>query len=322
METRAHYVLIGAFAMGTLTATFFFVIWLMKGQADREYTQYDVVFREAISGLSMASDVKFNGISVGSVIDIRLDPEDPAQVITRIQVDKATPVKVDTVAQLGYQGLTGIAHIDLKGGTQESERLTDVSEDTVPRIQADAGTISRLASEGGEVIASINEIVHRVQWLLRDENLERFDSVISNVDTLAQAFGNESETFQQAAQSTASLLAKLDATSGRLEDLVASVTAVTLQMQGFGERYGDDLLVNISSALQALSTTSNTVDAVLSENREQMAVFMERGLPEAVHTLQDTRRMLRNLDQLLRNIERDPGTYLFGVSRIAEEISQ
>jgi len=318
METRAHFVLIGAFAMGTVSAAFFFVIWLMKGQADREYAIYDVVFREAIAGLSLASDVKFNGISVGAVTEITIDPDDPSQVITRIRVDRAAPLKTDTIAQLGYQGLTGIAYIDLKGGTPTSRPLGE-GQEGIPRIQADAGTFSRLTTEGGEVITSINNIVHRLQYMLRDDNIDKFDNVVANIELLATTFGGEAESFRAASRSTTSMLAKLDASSARFEELVTSITALSNQVQGLSERHGDELLININSSLVRLNALNESLTGMLDENREQIAAFVERGLPEAVHTMQDARRVLRNLDQVLRNIDRDPGTYIFGVSRIAEE---
>ena len=78
METRAHHVLIGLFTLLVVGAALMFALWLGKSDADRQFEVYDIVFQEAVSGLSKGGTVEFNGIKIGDVSSLRLDPQDPA----------------------------------------------------------------------------------------------------------------------------------------------------------------------------------------------------------------------------------------------------
>ena len=83
METRAHHVLIGLFTLLVVGAALMFALWLGKSDADRQFEVYDIVFQEAVSGLSKGGTVEFNGIKIGDVVSLRLDPEDAHRVIAR-----------------------------------------------------------------------------------------------------------------------------------------------------------------------------------------------------------------------------------------------
>ena len=137
METRANYVLIGAFVLSSIALALLFVLWL--SQTQRSYDEYDVIFRERVSGLSVGAAVRFNGIQKGEVQELNIDPDDPQVVIARIRVDDDTPVKTDTKAELELVGFTGLAIIQLVGGTRDEPLLKSVTRG-VPRIEADAAS--------------------------------------------------------------------------------------------------------------------------------------------------------------------------------------
>src|SRR5579859_895805 len=123
METRASYVLIGAFTLCVFVAAFVFVLWIGKVSLDREWSYYDVVFKEAVTGLSIGGAVQYNGIQVGEVRKLSLDPDDPREVIAHVRLNGDTPVKTDTHARLTLLGLTGVTVIQLSGGSPAAARL-------------------------------------------------------------------------------------------------------------------------------------------------------------------------------------------------------
>ena len=120
MEPRANFVLIGAVTVILGVAVLLFVLWLGKASVDREYDHYQVIFEEAVTGLSKGSNVQFNGIQVGEVVGLKLDPDNLERVVARIRVGGDTPIRSDTRAQLGFQGLTGLAYIQLSGGSPDA----------------------------------------------------------------------------------------------------------------------------------------------------------------------------------------------------------
>ena len=108
METKAHYILIGAFTLIIGFGLLLFGLWAAKYSSDRTWQNYKVVFREAVTGLSVGIPVQYNGIAVGSITKLSLAPDDPRQVIADVRIESNTPIKTDTRAKLGIYAKTGL----------------------------------------------------------------------------------------------------------------------------------------------------------------------------------------------------------------------
>ena len=119
METRANYVLIGAFTVLTAVFLLLFALWAAKFSSDRDWDRYEVIFSEPVTGLTEGGSVQYNGIGVGTVDRLSLDPDDARNVIALLKLKSDTPVKVDTRAKLSQQGITGVPFILLSGGSPE-----------------------------------------------------------------------------------------------------------------------------------------------------------------------------------------------------------
>eukprot|EP01036_Dinobryon_divergens_P005687 gene5687-7520_t len=136
METRANNALIGLFTLVVIAAAFAFVYWFARAADNGAVQAYRVVFNGAVTGLSVGSSVLFNGIRVGEVTDLNLDPEKGDQVIARVRLDATTPVRVTSRAQLEPQGITGLNYIQITAGTDGSALLkTQYPDNVVPVIQ-------------------------------------------------------------------------------------------------------------------------------------------------------------------------------------------
>ena len=136
MEIKSNNVLIGAFAIGVMAALFLFALWIGRVQLDRTYNYYEVVFSGSVSGLTESGVVQYNGIRVGRVVDLHLADDDPSKVVALVELDARTPVKEDTQAQLALFGLTGVALIELTGGSSGSPALSVKRNESYPRIVA------------------------------------------------------------------------------------------------------------------------------------------------------------------------------------------
>lgn len=290
METRAHYVLIGAFVLISVALAFLFVLWL--GQTKRDYDVYDVIFRERVSGLSIGAAVSFNGIQKGEVMDLSIAPDNPGIVIARIQVDKDTPVKTDTKAELELVGFTGLAIIQFVGGSADKPNLKDVTRG-VPRIEADAGGIAQILAGSNDIIAAANR-------LLSEENNEAFTRILTNVDTLTGALAAQNGNISKTMENLAVASAKLGSTADSLDKLLANDAPATM-----------------AEAKATLAETKMLVaemHAAVAENREAVKVFTDQGLSQFGPAVAEARSMFRTLDQVLREIDRDPRGYLLGES--------
>ena len=141
METRAHNILIGAIVLAAIAAMGLVILFFSQNR--NEFDEYDVVFRERVSGLSVGSLVRFNGIQKGPVESLIIPEDNPSIVIARVRVDKDTPVKTDTKAELELVGFTGLAIIQFVGGSPDAPLRKEV-ESGVPQIEADASGFAAL----------------------------------------------------------------------------------------------------------------------------------------------------------------------------------
>ena len=184
METRAHHVLIGGFVLLVVLGLFTFVIWLARIDLDRDVSRYIIFFEGAVWGLSTSSNVMYNGIPVGSVQEIDLDPRDPSRVRVVIEVDATTPVRTDSVATLELQGITGVSLVQISGGSASSPALVALPGQDLPVIDSRRSQIQRLFAGAPELINRAILLIEQVTRLFDEDNLEAFGLLIGDAQSL------------------------------------------------------------------------------------------------------------------------------------------
>jgi phospholipid/cholesterol/gamma-HCH transport system substrate-binding protein len=180
METRARYALIGLFMLAVIIASFAFVYWLENKGGFGERTAYQIRFGGSTSGLLVGSSVLFNGIRVGEVTGLGLDPEYPEQVVASIGVDPGTPIRSDTQVGIETQGLTGGAAVTLRGGSATAEAVPP------------QGVLMAPPQAGRDWTQAARDAFQRVDDVLA-ENSDALHSAITNIDTFAGALARNSD---------------------------------------------------------------------------------------------------------------------------------
>lgn len=318
METRASYVLIGAFTLGVLLLTMLFVLWLGKWQLDREWDEYDVVFKEAVTGLSVGGAVQFNGIQVGAVRQLILAPEDARRVIARIRVAGGTPVTVDTTARLTFQGLTGVAIIQLAGGKPGSPKLVAGVDEVRPRIIADDSALQKLLASGEDVVANVNTVIVSLSRFLNEENVERLSNSIENIERISSAIGGRSDDIGQAIGDLAEASAQLKRTLEGTEALVAKLDAAADSTRSLMDGEAREALAAARESLGEVKRLAANANAVIEANRGSIDSAAGRGLAQVGPTLVELRATLRELERVATRIEEDPSALLGGTERPKE----
>jgi phospholipid/cholesterol/gamma-HCH transport system substrate-binding protein len=181
METRAPYALIGVFVLAVIGAVFGFVYWLSNAGGLGERAVYRVRFETSVSGLLTGAAVLFNGIRVGEMTELRLNPDNPGQVMATIAVAPTTPVRADTQAGLEFQGLTGVPVIALQGGSGAA-----------PAPQGGPLILVADPASGQSMTQAVRQALQRVDAVLA-ENAEPLRSTIANINTFATALARNSD---------------------------------------------------------------------------------------------------------------------------------
>ncbi|MDP7344884.1 MAG: MlaD family protein, partial [Alphaproteobacteria bacterium] len=162
METRTNHFLVGAFVLLLVAGLGAFIIWAVKADVDAEHTNYHVYFAGSVSGLSKVSEVRYRGVPIGTVTDIRIDPENVERVRVTLDVSGDTAIKEDSIASIEMQGITGIAIVQISGGRQSSPALQAQPGEVYPVIQSKRSSLEKLFSDTPELINRILTLVETV----------------------------------------------------------------------------------------------------------------------------------------------------------------
>jgi phospholipid/cholesterol/gamma-HCH transport system substrate-binding protein len=298
METRANHVLIGAFTLAVCLLAVLFALWAAKYTTEKSFAEYDVVFVEAVTGLSVGSQVLYNGISVGAVRRLSLDRDDPRKVIARIRLAADTPVKTDTRAKLALTGLTGVAIIQLSGGSPGSPPLRPREEQRVAVIQTEPSALQNIA-------ANASEIVNRINELLSDDNVARVTRTLDQLDQITGSIASEREDI-------AALVRNARAASEKLEQTLTSADRTINNLDDGVIKELPALVAKLDRTLGELESASTTANSILTDNREAISDFSQDGLGQVAPTLRQLRGLIRELDGLVDRVEKNPAGFILG----------
>ncbi|MGV9010880.1 MlaD family protein [Brevundimonas sp.] len=300
MERDAHYAAVGIATVALLAALAVFAIWLARLQFNNDYDVYDIVFYGPVRGLSEGGEVHFNGIRVGEVTDLNLDPNKGDQVIARIRVDGTTPVRVSSRAQLEPQGITGLNYIQITAGDANSAILkTQYPDNVIPVIQSQPSPIAELLSGSGTVLAQTVDALNRINRVLSDDNVRSFSTSLKNVESLTAELEARKGMFEQLEQA----LAKANSAIGEYEALGAEARRLV-------ETDGRAAMANINAAAEeargAIATINRTAEGV----EGPLTDFTATGLPQLQQSIQGLEDATRSLEGLVDEVRASPRDFI------------
>ena len=298
METKANYVLIGAFTIVVTLFLLLFALWAAKYSSERSWNEYQVIFREPVTGLTEGSSVQYNGIAVGTVDDLMLAPNDPRQVIARLRLQATTPVKLDTRARLSMTSLTGPPIIQLTGGTPGSPALVPHSDGEIPVIQTEASALQNIAD-------TANRLVERLDKMLSEENVARVTATLDNIQNMTGAIAEQREDMRE-------ILVNARTASQQLTVTMASANRTLDTFDRELAQQLPALIRKIDGTLSKLDSAANGADTILNENRAAINSFANDGLSQLGPTLGELRSLIRDLRRISDRLDNNPSRFLLG----------
>ncbi len=312
METRASYVLIGAFTLLGLALVLGFGLWTARFQSDAAWQEYEIQFGQAVTGLSVGSSVQYNGINMGSVRELYLDPEDPRRVIAIVRLQAEAPVRTDTTARLSISGLTGIAFIQLRGGSPDKPPLTAGPGQVRPVILAEESPLQKLIDASEDIATTASEVMLRLLDFLSEDNADRISETLDNLDAFAQALTSEKDLFgdivRNAHRGSEQLVGVLDGAGKAIDDVVLALDGIEEHLIAILPGLSQDL----SETLNQFASLSRRLDNVIADNEQALSEFGAEGLAQFGPALQEFRHLIRELSRVSSRFERHPTRFLLG----------
>jgi phospholipid/cholesterol/gamma-HCH transport system substrate-binding protein len=229
MERKAHYALIGLFTFVVVAGAFGFIFWLHHSSGKKQAVAYRVIFDSSVSGLQVGGNVLFNGIRVGEVTNLRLDPDKPNQVVAMLAVNKSTPIRSDTRVGLEFAGLTGVAAVSLKGVSAKTP-LIEREEGEPPTLRADPSASQDMMQAAREVLNKAEEVIAANQEAVHQAiaDIATFSaSLARNSDSVDSIVRDAKDTMANAKEATASARTLMENLDKRTDDITIGVNRMT-----------------------------------------------------------------------------------------------
>jgi len=303
METRASHILIGLFVLLAFVCTLLFVLWLSKSSGnDKDARAYRVIFNESVQGLAAGSPVQYNGIPVGRVTTLGLNPAMPGQVHARILVRADTPIRADTTATLAMQSLAGRSIIQLRGGRDDSPVLqAPAGQD--PVIIARPSAIGQIVEQSGQTIANLNALSLSAQQLLSPENL-------ANVRTTLLNLAHISTTLAPQSHDIGALLGDIGTATRQFQQTLADIDKLVQTVNAAADGRAERIATNLDKSAAALAL-------LLQDSRAPMQRALQ-GASTIGPTLNTLRATLAALRTTLERLNADPAGYLLNRNPLPE----
>lgn len=317
METKANYVLVGVFTLIVSLLAFGFVYWIARYGEARDSLPLDVRIPGSVTGLTVGSQVLFNGIKVGDVRRLHLDETNPEMVIVQTRVNATTPITRSTTATLGFQGLTGQAYIELKGGRlDEPNLLTEAAkEDTVARIDADPSAVNNLLATAQDIAARANSVLGQLEGFVKDargpltdtiNNTKIFTDALAQNANIIQELGENTGNINQIVTDAKDMMARLNAASARVDVILAK----TDKLLSSDDK--DGVVAQAKATLESIRQTSDNLDRRMGPIANNLERFSGQGLREVQGVVLESRRAIQRIEQAVTELERNPQRLIFG----------
>lgn len=296
MENKVNYALVGTFVVTLLLALVVGILWLSGGaQYRKHYTPYIAYMNESVSGLNLNAPVKYRGVEVGRVKRISL--EHGERVRLDLDIEEGTPIKENTVAFLTVQGLTGIAQIELSGGTKDARPLISRTGEEPAIIKTRPSLLVRLDNAATDLLTSFNRTSDNINSVLDQDNRDSTKKILANIAQLTGALvanQNNIDAILRNSETTTDNAAKLTAELPALAERIA--------------RSADTLKKMSDEVSKASASTRKTMDRA----HEWVNQVSDETLPELQGTLSELQELTASLKRIGGELERNPGMLVVG----------
>ncbi|MFT3718882.1 MlaD family protein [Pseudorhodoferax sp.] len=317
MENKAHAMAAGIFVLVVAALLIALAVWL--GRESGSTRTFELSTSEAVTGLQPQAPVRFKGVAVGKVTHIGFDPDVTGNIVIRIAVDETTPLTPSTFATLSYQGITGLAFVQLDDLGGPPQQLPPGAS-RVPRLALKNSRLGELTDQAPELMAKVQLLLDNFNAVLGEQNVKNFGTVLANTGEATASIGKAARGIEQ-------LAAQIESTLRRSVDpALAGMPQMTQEAQRSLQavRQAAEQVARLSGDVDALALRLNAQDGPLDRLAEGSAAlsraaetFGAATLPRVNRASDDTARAVRQLGRTVNAINDNPQSLIFGSGSIS-----
>jgi phospholipid/cholesterol/gamma-HCH transport system substrate-binding protein len=307
MEREANYAAVGAFVLVLALVAALFVYWYSGTRVHRKYDHYEIYFNGSVSGLEQGAAVRYLGVRVGRVVEMRIDPRDAGRVEVIAAIESTTPISPRTLAELDLQGLTGLLYIDLQQSAKPAAPAVPSLQ--YPVIRAAPSQFDVFMAQLPHLSAAAGGVIERLNRLLSDRNIE---SVSHSLDDLARA----SNSLPDAVHNLNQLLTQLRTAT---TELAATAQSARNVMDTAGPQVVSTMQ-RLQTVADNLSQATDQLNQLIGENRADVRSFTRASLPEIEDFVREGRAAAKEIRQLSESLRQNPSQLLYQPTPAGVEI--
>jgi phospholipid/cholesterol/gamma-HCH transport system substrate-binding protein len=353
MDSKVNYAFVGLFVIVLSIMLVASILWLSVGIENNNYETYQIYVQESVSGLNQKAHVKYRGVNVGYVRDISFKTDRAPDIRVLLDIEPGVPLKQDTFAVLSVQLVTGLAHVELTGGSPDApkpvrEKWQEYPElKTKPSLRArlDTGVFALLknlnnVSESANkflnnldpkiadnLLANVSNLSRAVNGLLSEQNYLAVTNILHNIETVSGALAARTDSVDQALANilkTTEIINKIsDSVITLLTQLEKSLASIENSSNAFAQTAKsitkttdkvDNVVSSVGETTDLIGKTADRIRIAVDESRQDMNYFTRQALPEVTNSLRELQVLLNSLRNFAQELERKPNMLLFGKS--------
>ena len=307
METRANHILIGAFTLAVIVAAFGFILWLAKTEIDQRLASYDILFDGSVTGLNIAGDVRYQGVRVGQVTELRIYEKDPKFVRVRIEIDANTPINSGSVASLEFFGITGVLFVQISSGDPDAPPLIRQPDQEVPIIASGKSGLDELFAGAPRLLENAAVLIERLSMIVDTDNRKSIASILKSTEAVSGSIAGRSAEINEMILNTSKMSRDFSEVSGNLNALTARLDRLSMQAE-------TTLNTDVHKFLNEATSLTRELNGIVKDNKLAINNFGDRGLREFATFVVEARQLVTTLDRVAQRLESDPARFFLGNS--------
>ena len=306
METRANHVAVGAFVLAMVVLAFVAVMWLARG-TPTQYAHYDIYFQGPVTGLRKGASVEYSGVPVGKVADVRIDPANVERIRVTVEIEPDVAIKTDATASVETNILSGVALIQIVGGTQSAELLRAHGDERYPVIHARRSGLASVAARAPQLLDKLSDTAERINQLLDDKNRRAFTESLENVRVFTTDLAAHGKDF-------AELTTQAKTAATALAELIGHVDRSYSGPDGLGKELATTV-GDFDRVARNLADTNRQLQLALQDLRPGLRTFGQQTLGDVGSLVAEARQLVSGLRQFAAALQHDPSSLLLGDRR-------
>ncbi|STY29794.1 Mammalian cell entry related domain protein [Legionella wadsworthii] len=290
MESKTNYTIVGVVVLILLVGLVATMLWLSVGFNQKKYNTYTIYMHEAASGLTQDAPVKYNGVQVGYVKEIKLNQSDPRQVEILLDIEEGTPITTSTYATLNSQGITGVTYIGLSASTSDLTPILKMPDEPYPVIPAKPSVFNQLDSILKKVSEDVGVVSDEAKRIFNEENAKHIRHILANMDVFTQDLAKNGKNIDV-------FMDNLAKTSRDFPHMLQEL------------RVG---ISKFNTMAESLSNAGNSVSKTMKTGKNAIDKLSEEALPPAVVLLRRLNLISANLEKLSSEIRQNPAVIIRG----------